>query len=305
MFFEGFKVSNWAGRLNHSLYIYLRREFDDNVIREVLLAAANVKVSRTSLTEAKLAVLRAASERYGFKVVTSEEQWIPRVDFGKGGWANSVARLATPGEVGGVRHAYIASDESLAEVGRLLDAAGEDDLFGALLGIPECCRAAFERFQPTAESKQIDFVPHVLDSTWGEVPYDWRLNYTAQYFGRSLLSFFPCSFLCPVAGELAAETLRMIASCDAAWADRFVRLQRSNVLYTERRGIHLISAPIKDGLITYAPHNIRSTEHSEVASLLLQGDRLEVKSKHAVQVRRGSSPIGKVAGEDVCVCAFY
>ncbi len=216
-----------------------------------------------------------------------------------------MARLAEPGNAGGIRNIYIASDTTLAETGRMLDEAGEDDLFGALLGIPACCREAFERFKPLAAEKQYDFVPYVLENTCGAMPFDWRLNYTAQYFGCSLLSFFPCSFRCPAAATVADRTLRMLADCDATWSRKFIELQQSNVLYTENSGLHLFRARFCNGLIAYEPQDLRSTEANELADLLQHGNRLGVSGKHAVQVYRGSTKIGELAGEHACMCAFY
>lgn len=304
-FFEEDTSWDRATRLSRELYLDSRSQFDDNLIREILLAAADVKISRTSLNKERIALLQVVAERHGFQIITSEKQWILRPDRGKGGWANRIERLAQPGEAGGVCNVYIASETTLAETGRMLDEAGEDDLFGALLGIPACCREAFERFKPLAAEKQYDFVPYVLQSTSGAMPYDWRLNYLTQYFGRTLLSFFPCSFRCSAAAEVADKTLSMLAHCDAAWARKFVDLQQTNVLYTENSGLHLFRARLWNGQIAYEPRELQATEATELTDLLRQGDRLEVSGKNAVQVYRGSTKIGELAGEDVCMCAFH
>jgi hypothetical protein len=304
-FFEEHNAWDDATRLNRDLYLELSGQFDDNLIREILLAAADVKISRTSLTDAKIGILQVAAERHGFQIATSKDRWILRADQGKGGWANRAERLAEPGEACGVRNVYIASDTTLAETGKMLDEAGEDDLFGALLGIPSCCREAFERAKQLAAEKQYDFVPFVLQNTRGSMPYDWRLNYTAQYFGCSLLSFFPCSFRCPAAAIVADRTFSMLTQCDATWSGRFVELQQTNVLYTEFSGVHLFRARLCNGLITYQPGDIKSSETTELSNLLQKGDRLEIRGKHAVHVYRGSTKIGEWTGEDACMCAFY
>jgi hypothetical protein len=303
-FFDEKSAWDGAMRLSRGLYMDLKGHFDDNLIREILLAAADVKISRASLAESKIDELRTVAQRHGFEIAASQHRWIPCADKGKGNWANSALRLAEAGEPGAVRNVYIASDATLAETGQMLDEAGEDDLFGALLGIPACCREAFERNKEAAASKQFDFVPYVLDNTGGCTPYDWRLNYPAQYFGYSLLSFFPCSFRCGAAARIAETTLGMLADCDGTWADRFADLQKSNVLYTEFRGLHLLRAPLCDGAIAYRPHDVVSTEATDLADLLRQGDRLEVRGKHDVAIYRGSQRLAELAGEDICMCAF-
>jgi len=304
-YFEEHSAWDCATELNRDLYRDLSGQFNDGVVRETLLAAAGVKISRTSLDEAKVALLQVIAERHGFQIVKSEQKWAVRADLGKGGWANRMDRLTDPGEAGGVCNVYIASDVTLAATGRMLDEAREDDLFGALLGIPSCCREAYERFRPLAEEKQYDFVPHVLDSTSGAAPYDWRLNYLAQYFGCSLLSFFPCSFRCPAAIAVAEGTLTMLARCDASWARRCVELQQTNVLYSENSGLHLLRTRLCNGVITYKPEDLQSSEATELAYLLQRGDRLEVSGKHSVQVYRGSTKIGELSGEAAGMCAFH
>jgi hypothetical protein len=300
------ETSAWDGttRLNRELYLDLRGKFDDHLVREALLAAADVKISRTSLIEEQIELLRMRAERYGFEVATGRERWVLCADQGKGGWANCGRRVDERGETGVVRNVYIASDSTLAETGRLLDEAGEDDLFGALLGIPACCREAFERFKHLAAGKQYDFVPYTLENTGDVMPYDWRLNCAAQYFGFSLLSFFPCSFRCPAAAKVADKTFQMLAECDPIWADKFVKFQQSNVLYTENCGIHLFRTRLCDGQISYEPRDLLSTEITDMTALLKRGDRLEVIGKHEVRVYQGPTKIAELSGEDICMCAF-
>jgi hypothetical protein len=304
-FFDQHTGWDEATQLNRGLYLELKGRFDDNLIREILLAAADLKISRASLTAEKIDLLRSAAARHGFQITPGNHHWILSADRGKGGWANRAERLAEPGEAGSVCNVYIASDSTLADTGRMLDEAGEDDLFGALLGIPACCREAFDRSKSLAAEKQYDFVPCVLENTCGDMPYDWRLNYTAQYFGGSLLSFFPCSFRCPIAAAIADSTMSMLAACDAVWTKRLVETQQINVLYTENSGLHLFRAPFCNGRIVYDPRLLQSTEATELAGLLQQGDRLEVSGKHAVAIYRGSTKIGELEGEDTCMCVFY
>jgi hypothetical protein len=305
LFFDEKGAWDRTARLSRALHLDLKGRFDDNLIREILLAAADVKISRASLTEPKLAELLTIAARHGFEIAASQNQFVLCADRGKGNWANSGRPAAEAGEAGAVRNVYIASDTTLAETGLMLDEAGEDDLFGALLGIPACCRQAFDRHKQLAARQQNDFVPYVLQNTGGAMPYDWRLNYVAQYFGFSLLSFFPCSFRCAAAVEAAEATLDLLKHCDAAWADQFVDLQKTNVLYTEYRGLHLFPGEMRDGRIAYRRQEVRSTEITELSELLRQGDRLEVHGKHEVHVYRGSARLGEIAGEDVCMCAFH
>jgi hypothetical protein len=264
----------WATptQISPELYLDLRGRFSDDVVRETLLAAGGVKVSRACLPDAKFELLQSIARRHGFQVVAGRVRFVPRPDKGKGGWCNSAERVDGRDGNEGVRNVYIASDASLA--------------------------------QAVAQAKQNDFVLIVLENTPGPAPYDFWLNYAAQYFGRSLLSFFPCSFRCPSAVTVAKRTFEMLAGCDATWARSFFELHLTNILYTENLGLHLFRQPFIDGVICYGPRDIDSTELTEVARLIRRGDRLEVCGKHHVTIYRGSELIGSIEGEDTGMCVF-
>jgi hypothetical protein len=283
----------------------MRGQFNDNIIREVLLAAADVKISRTCLSEPQVEVLRGIADQHGFQLLASRERYIHRLDTGKGGACNGIERLAGPTENSGLRNVYIAADASLAEAGKLLEEAGDDELFGTLLGIPSCCREAYKRFKDIARVKQNDCVPHVLGNTVGAMPYDPWLNYVATYFGRSLLSFFPCSFQCRAAGAVARSTFAMLAECDGVWARSFLELQLTNILYTEYEGLHLFRRPFVDGSIQYGRGDFRSTEPTRVSALIGLGTRLEVRGKRQVVIYRGAEQVGLLEGEDIGMCVFW
>src|SRR5277367_4504410 len=101
-FFEEQNAWDETTQLNRDLYLELTGHFDNNTIREILLAAADIKISRTTLTREKITALHVAAERHGFQILPGNNQWILRPDQGKGGWANQVERQATPDEAGAV-----------------------------------------------------------------------------------------------------------------------------------------------------------------------------------------------------------
>jgi hypothetical protein len=292
-------------RLNHQLYAEIRGQFDDNLVKEILFAAAGIKISRTLLSDEKLELLQRIADRHTFRVLASSEQYIHRCDVGKGGFANVIERVAGTDQANARRIVYIAADRSLVETGRLLEETGDDELFGLLLGIPACCREAYVRFRPIAQARQNDCIPLALDNTSGEMPYDPHLNFAAIYFGANLLSFFPCSFRCPVAGVVARSTFEMLAECDKAWAHSFLDLQRTNIIYTEYQGLHLFRQPFIDGSIHYGPYDFDSTQQTNVATLFGRGDRLKVRGKHALDIYCGAKRIGVLEGEDISMCVFW
>lgn len=286
------------------LYRQIRGRLSDTSVKELLLAAAGVKVSRLSVTDGELQFLRRLADQHGFFLLASQERYLPLPDVGKG-FCNAFKRVADSDQTGTLRNVYIASDKSLVESAKLLEEAVDDELFGALLGIPHCCRDAYERFLPMASTKQCDLIPLVLENTPGSVSYDSWLNYPAIYFGRSLLSFFPCSFRCMAAVAVARCTYRILAECDEAWADSFLDLQRANILYTEYQGVHLFRQPLVDGWIRYGPDDFTSTAPTELVTLIQRGDRLEVRGKRLVHIYCGEDRIGILQGEDMGMCVFF
>lgn len=297
----------WRARfpLSRQLFCDLREHFGSNVIKEILLAAAGVKVSRTCLSDAKLDLLRGIARHHGFEIGAGSKRYIHRRDIGKGGSSNSIERVAGLEEEGGLRNVYIATDSGLCEAGEMLEEAGDDEVFGTLLGIPACCREAFVRLGPLASTKQNDFVLPALDNTDGEMPYDSWVNYPANYFGPGLMSFFPCSFVCSNAAAVAKSTFEMLSGCDAMWANSFLEFKQTNILYTEYAGLHLFRRPLLEGSIRYGAGDYCSTERSSVSELISRGSRLEVCDKHKVIICRGTEQIASLDGADTGMCAFH
>ena len=292
-------------RLNPAILADMRRRFDDNLTREVLLAAAAVKVSRTCLDDAELAALRDIATAHSFCLLASEGRYIHRHDTGKGGAANGIERKARPDEPGGLRNVYMAAYDSLAAAARLIEETGDHEIFGLLLGIPQCCRDAFGRNSAAAKAKQNDFIGAALDATDGPMPYDPWLNYAANYFGGALISFFPCSFRCPAAAFVARNTYRMLDECDPAWAARFLNLHRTNILYTEYDGLHLFRQPLTNDVIRYGPGDLDSTEQTDVAHLLRRGNRLVVHGKRHIGIYRDDARVAEIEGEDAGLLPFF
>lgn len=291
--------------LSPELYREIRGRLSDTSVKELLLAAAGVKVARLSVSDVELQFLSCLADKFGLFLVASDERYLPRRDVGKGNYCNAFERQTGPDETRGLRNVYIATDKSLVEDAKLLEKVVDDELFGALLGIPYCCRKAYQRFLPIASTKQFDLVPLVLDNTPGPPSYDSWLNYPSVYFGRSLLSFFPCSFRCTAATTVAKSTYHMLAECDEAWATSFLELQRSNILYTEYQGVHLFRQPLVDGWIRYGPNDIISTEPTELAAFIRRGDRLEVCGKRLAHIYSGAERISTLRGKDTGVCVFF
>lgn len=115
----------------------------------------------------------------------------------------------------------------------------DETSLGEDLGIPNCCIDFYDRNREKAFQKQNDFVPLVLENTKGDGPYNFWNNYVSQYFGYSLLSFFPCSFNCKNAANFAQNTYELLNAYLPFHAKKTIHFQKQNLIYTEYKGIHM------------------------------------------------------------------
>jgi hypothetical protein len=287
------------------IFAALYGKFNDNILREIILASAGVKASRTCLDDTDLSFFLEVAEQTNLQVAVSAQKYVHRPDVGKGGWSNSLAAVMPADSPDGLFNVYIASDSQLSESGMSLEELSDENGFGALLSIPPCCIAAYVRFHPEAQKKQNDFVPIVLENSSDRVPYPFWNNYVSQYFGAALLSFFPCSFDCVEAAGFAQMTFTILQQCSEEWANSFIRIQQTNILYTEYLGLHMFpNAPYYSGWVRYAPQLVRSTEATRVGEQIARGNRLRVLGKHSVEIYNGDQFIDAIAGDDVSMCLF-
>jgi hypothetical protein len=294
-------LSNETCRIFEALW----GKFNDNILREIVLASAGVKASRTCLSEADLSLLLEVAEQSNLQVVVSAQKYIHRHDVGKGGWSNSLAAAVPPDNPDGLFNVYMASDSQLAAKGMSLEELSDEGGFGSLLGVPACCITTYVRFHPEAKKKQNDFVPLVLENSSERLPYPFWNNYVSQYFGAALLSFFPCSFDCVEASRFAQTTFSILRRCSETWAEGFIKLQQSNILYTEYLGLHMfLNTQYRNGWIEYDPAGVKSTEMTGVAEWIAQGDHLRILGKRLVEIYRGDRLIHTICGEDVSMCVF-
>lgn len=286
------------------IFRFLREKFNDNILREIILASEGLKAARTCLTEADLNLFLPVAEQNKLQVVVSKEKYLHRKDIGKGGWSNSLEKVVKPDYPDGLFNVYIATDLLIAENGSYFEDESNEREFGKLLGIPKCCVETYIRSHPVAALKQNDFVPLVLENTDDKMPFIFWNNYVSQYFGRSLLSFFPCSFNCQKASIVAQTTFSVLQGCDLAWAEEFIKLQRTNILYTEYLGLHLFPGQYQNGWLEYDSASVLSTELTSIRKQINEGNRLKIKNRREVEIYQNNVFISKIEGEDIGICVF-
>lgn len=294
-----------VGSETKDLFGELKDKFNDNMLRELILASCGLKVARTCLSYDDLGTFLPVAERNNLKVIVSSEKYLHRKDIGKGGWSNSLECVVPADYEGGLFNVYVATEKHLAALGLKTEEQNCEDEFGLLLGIPLCCRQAYMQNHQLARRKQNDLIPFVLDNTIGPPPFNFWNNYIAQYFGRALLSLFPCSFNCTLAADLAQTSFSVLRQCSELWANQFIASQQMNILYTEYLGVHQFPGSIyTDGWVKYESKAVESTENTEVSQYLKAGDRLKVLDRHSVEIYDGNQLVQRLSNEDVSVCLF-
>jgi hypothetical protein len=193
---------------------------------------------------------------------------------------------------------------TLAEAARDMEELDDSEGFGALLGIPPCCRKAYDKFRPQARKTQGDLLPQVWANTSRHLPFDPWLNVAVRYFGTCLISFFPCSFHCTAANAEARRTYALLSACNKSWARSFLDAHYGNVLYTEMHGVHHLRNRMVGGVINYDSRTLISTEDNKVGHLLRQGNRLRILTPQHVVIERGVTPVGSLSGGALRVCVF-
>jgi hypothetical protein len=296
-------TSHTGEPLSASLYAACKPHFGGTVLREILQAQAGMKVSRVVVTAPQAAVLQRLAGQFGFSATKGTRLYRLVEDAGKGRFSNQ-SLVATRDPASGTAFLYIARTPDLAEAARDMEEVDDSDGFGALLGIPACCRKAYRRFRSQARTTQGDLLPQVWANTARDRPFDPWLNVAVRYFGACLISFFPCSFHCAAARVEAQRAYRVISGCDNDWARSFLRAHDSNVLYTDTHGVYQFKNRMTEDVIPYGADTLASTGDTGIGRLLRRGNRLRVLGPHHVAVECEEASVGSISGGALRVCVF-
>ncbi len=287
------------------LFNVLHRKFNDNIVREILLVASGVKDSRTCMSTEELIYFIPIAETHNIEVAISHNKYIHRPDIGKGGWSNSLEKTVSANHPTGLHNVYLSRSRKSAKEGLLAEENSDEETFGGLLGIPACCRNAYLKSHYLAKQKQNDFVPLVLLETDGGPPYNYWNNYVSQYFGRALLSFFPCSFNCPEAASFAEKSFQVLSEVSEGWAFQFVIDQQSNILYTEYDGLFRFNSTFNNGWINYSPSEFVATTQGKLTDQMQQANRIKILHKNGVEIYANEQLIARHEHEDISMCIFH
>jgi hypothetical protein len=195
-----------------TVYEILHEEAPAIGLRELLEAVLGLKCSRVSVTSAGLERLDALARELGFGIAVADSKRISAFHPGKGNWSDQASRyvpLDDPAE--GLFAVYLASTPDDARTARETEKHMGDDAFGELLLIPRCCRRFYLERRPQALAAGDDYLWETLGESSQRGVEPAGANILAQYFGRCLLSHFPCSLSCAASRKASALRREIIA----------------------------------------------------------------------------------------------
>jgi hypothetical protein len=270
-------------------------------IRDLVCAAAGFKVSRVGASNEETKSIRSLLEPYGVSVVLSDCKFLPVSHSGKGTWSNRCKEVSAD-SVDGRWHLFVASDWHLAEKARLCQKQNDHDSLGELLGIPGCCRHFYGEF--AKQTSHGDLLPFVFRNTEPKRRFDFWTNYGARYFGYSLLSFAPCSFICELAAAVAKSVWSILSAANREFADTFITYHKRSVFYTEESGIFLLDTR-RSCANRVSFRTVRmTTAVSLIARAMQEGNKLEVNSRGDVLIFKDDRLLATAAGKDCALCLF-
>ena len=288
----------------------LRTTLSSSIAREVYLGLVSFKVSRIFLQDDELHIIKSYVHEYGGFLSESEFRVNHLKDVGKGEWSNTWSETLPYNSGSGSVGIYIGSDSVKVNEAKEADIESDSNALGELLRIPTCCRNMYEKSVKKANQKQGDFTPFVAKNSTHSLPNSEWSNHLSQYFGKSLLSHFPCRFGCESTIRLAKDVYNAIAQADQAWADELYREHKCNILYTEYCGIFLFTRSSTKHLngmtvLTYSPSLVQSTyQGGAVFDAISQGNIIISHSYNEFEIYHSDKKIANFFSEDFVLCLF-
>lgn len=288
------------------LYDRIQQEFAPIACRELLCAAAGLKCSRLMMGSHAANWLEAVLTEFGLCSARSHARYLLRQDVGKGGWCSGINGEVPPEDERGYWKLYVGSSLEAVHQAKEAESDGGEQDFSDSLSIPDCCARFYEENKKAAQREQDDYVMLTFRQSEGAFPFSYWNNYVAQFFGYSLISFFPCSFHCDRSATAAQASYQFLQRVAPELAEQTLYYHRQSILYTEYQGVYLFEgARFECDRLHYDPERIRATvPSSELLDQLRLGDRLHLTGRTSVSVQAGSKTLTSVGGEHVAPCIF-
>lgn len=185
--------------------------------RELLEAVLGLRASRIQVSRRGLDAIDNLCSEHSFGASVADYKVVCSQKAARGGWSDAVSEVVPLQDSRGEYLVYIGRTQDDAERARIADASGDDDAFGASLGIPACCRRSFANQQ--VDSDRGDPLAAVLAASDPLTSIAVGANVLAKYFGRGYLSHYPCSLHCRDSAVASWQRHEIISKVDSDFGD--------------------------------------------------------------------------------------
>ena len=270
-------------------------------VREIIQSIETSKITRSFLNDEDLYACSQVFDELGLKMFISSVKFLIGDDLGKGGYSNSTSTTTSETSTEGFYRVYIGTNEMDLALAKQMDEDADDVSLGKLLGIPDCCIQKFMEYQPQAEDMQNDYTLAIkggLTSPWA--------NACGQYFGHSLVSYFPCSPYCKLTCEQSRNNFNLLSSYSREFAKDFLKYQFADYIYSEYDGVHMIENGTYIDKQTYKYENaiIESSSRNLLSEMLRKGDSLRIRSPSDFSIYSHKNLISNISSELVKLFIF-
>lgn len=265
-------------------------------LREVLEAILGLKCSRVNVWQAGLERLRVLAHEFDFGFAVSEWKMIPTLDAGKGDWSDGVLQYVSLDDPRGLYSVYLGATKEDAITALRAETEIGDDAFGQLLGIPPCCRRFYSECRVRASSAGNDYLWETLGDVQGVREHPAGANVVGQYFGRCLLSYFPCSLHCCPSRTAAATKREVLFRVAPQLTDYLVEGHFWSALILRGRGVAVYPNATVRLAEVYPKKDAESPVVGDVPEEFTSADRLFIDDAGCVVAQRDNCAVGRLPG---------
>ncbi|MBT5023560.1 DUF483 domain-containing protein [Candidatus Woesearchaeota archaeon] len=142
--------------------------------------------------------------------------------------------------VGDKRFVYFSKDLALVEKAKVYESNQDDYNLGLLLGYPECCARFYMKNYGLAEQFfHKDHTIITMQNSESASDVYFGLNYLLRFFGLLLIDFYPCSFQCGCAIDIANGYFDSVCELNSEFADWLKEKLSLGVYYSNETGVHV------------------------------------------------------------------
>lgn len=239
-------------------------------IREIIEALAGFKLSRLNISEFQIEELKKWCIKNGLFYSISKYYIEEHIyNEGKGRWSNSGRKNS----ISGIKFFYLSKNQDDVISAKIAEEKSNFESFsimGDLLKIPKCCQKFYNEKRSKAVHNYYDEYAPLIEKNTSSIGriIDWKSNYLSQYFGYSLIHYYPCKFNCIKTKERASKIFTLIQDHSKPMAGAFEANMKGLMLVEDTKIIHMIEGKREGNQFYYHSANVKSTQYTRLTKKL-------------------------------------